>query len=135
MNFEELERGIQVLENTLKKQTYDRPNTPEGLLDARVYLREGRMWTRQYMEIFNDGVEVQYNPIVDVLTKDNDSTQDMINYLEKQIQIFVEFVTDEEEMRRCAEVYSPQGNVHTSMCLFNIYSKITEAIMWLKISQ
>ena len=134
MNFKKLAKELKVIDNTFKGID---PNLGMSqLTEVRFYLKEAEMWVNQYLIYLEPaGYSSETKGFKDTLPEDCNSVSHIIYLLENQLERFTEFVTSEEEIIKQQETYSPRDNVHTSMCLFNIYSKITEAIMWLRISQ
>lgn len=148
MNFRELRRGMMVLSNTIDKLRRSRE-----LSLVKTSSQTAMMWTGTYMKFAklgdnpyakHDGnretvehIEPMFDATSDTLSKDIldkgliYTVDQMREYLGKQLDSIMVYMTDVDRMQETEMNMSPQDIIHTNMCLFNIYTHITETRMWL----
>lgn len=145
MNLQELRRGLMIIGNSVDKLT---PGRYTALV--RTSSQKAMMWTGTMMKFTKQGD----NPYakhdgnrktVEDIEPMFDATSDTLNpaifeegeiyaidqireYLSKQIDAFVEYTNSDEFDE--IEI-DDAGEIHIGMCLFNIYTHMTEARMWL----
>lgn len=148
MNFRDLRRSMIVLVNTVNVIESSR----ETAL-AKTAMQKAMMWTGTYMKFSglgenpyekNDGTRKTVADIqpmfdftletlhADLLSEGQISVVDsMRTYLGEQIDAFMAYGTNTELIQEMESTLEPENLVHTNMCMFNIYTALTEARMWL----
>ena len=148
MNFRELRRGMIVIANTLDKMRRSRE-----LSATKTSAQKAMMWTGTYMKFAklgdnpyakHDGnretvkdIEPMFDDTNDTLTKDIldkgliYTVDQLREYLGKQIDGVMGYMTDIDKMQEVEQNFTPEDIIHTNMCLFNIYTNLTETRMWL----
>lgn len=148
MNFKELRRGMIVLDNTVSKL----PSSRE-LSASKTSIQKAMMWTGTYMKFANLGdnpyakhdgnrmtvkdIEPMFDATAETLPKDIMSkgvihTADkMRTYLQEQLDALMFFSLNEEKLVAEEQNFTEEQIIHTNMCMFNVYTNLTEARMWL----
>lgn len=148
MNFRELRRGMIVLVNTIEKLGKSRE-----LSSVKTSAQKAMMWTGTYMKFAklgdnpyakHDGnretiehIEPMFDATNDTLTKDIldkgliYTVDQMREYLGAQIDALMKYMTDVDRMQQTEQNLTPEEIIHTNMCMFNIYTNLTETRMWL----
>lgn len=148
MNFRELRRGMIVLVNTVDKLRRSRE-----LSSANTSAQKAMMWTGTYMKFAklgdnpyakHDGnretvkdIEPMFDATADTLSKEIldkgliYTVDQMREYLQKQLEALMGYMTDVQTMHDIEQNFTPEEIIHTNMCMFNIYTNLTETRMWL----
>ncbi len=148
MNFQDLRRGMIVLQNTLGKMRRSRE-----LSSVNTSAQKTMMWTGTYMKFAqlgdnpyakHDGnretvkdIEPMFDNTNDTLSKEIldkgliYTVDQMREYLSNQLDSIMAYMTDVERIVKLEENLDANDLIHTNMCLFNIYTNLTETRMWL----
>ena len=148
MNFKELRRGMIVLANTV----YKLPSSRE-LSASRTSLQKAMMWIGTYMKFAelgdnpyakHDGnretvkdIDPMFDATAETFSKEIMdkgviyTSDQMRTYLQEQLDAIIVYMTSTEGLSELEANYTPAQVVHTSLCLTNIYTNLTEARMWL----
>lgn len=148
MNFRELRRGMIVLTNTLEKMRRSRE-----LSSVKTSAQKTMMWTGTYMKFAklgdnpyakHDGnrntvadIEPMFDDTNDTLSKEIldkgliYTVDQMREYIGKQLDSIMAYMTDVDRMHEIEMNFTPEEIIHTNMCMFNIYTNLTETRMWL----
>lgn len=145
MNLKELRRGMIVLANTI----YKLPSSRE-LSASRTSVQKAMMWTGTYMKFSGMGenpykaqdgkretvkdIEPMFDATSETLSPDIMkrgviyTSDQMRTYLQEQLEALMDFMENEEAI---STEEGFQTNIHTNYCLFNLYTNLSEARMWL----
>ena len=148
MNFRDLRRGMIVLTNTMDKLKKSRE-----LSSAKTSAQKTMMWTGTFMKFANLGINPyakndgiretisHIEPLFDATSETfNKETlgkgliftvDQMRVYINQHLENIVAYMTDTGRLSDKEQNYTPEQVVQTNMCLFNIYTNLTETRLWL----
>lgn len=148
MNFRELRRGMIIVANTIEKLEKSRE-----LSSTKTSAQKTMMWTGTFMKFAelgdnpyakHDGNRKTVKDIEPLFDATNETfnrevmqaglitiVDTMRTYIAEYLEGILAYMTDTSRISKTEANYTPEQIIQTNMCLFNIYTNLTETRMWL----
>lgn len=148
INFIELRRAMMVIANTIDKLPRSRElsttktTAQKAMMWCGTYALHAKLGDNPYAKHDGkretiDDIAPMFDATSDVLAKSIlekgliYTVDQMREYLAKQIDALMGYMTDKDKLHMQEMSMSPTEIIHTNMCLFNVYTNLTETRMWL----